>query len=348
MKAVKLKGAGHVAIEEVARPVPGEGEVLLRVLAAGVCRTDCHLRAHPFEGQIDLTLGHEIAGEIVELGAGVAGRTLGDRVVVHPCWACHRCPQCLAGRENYCQGGALRRSPPPTPGVSTHGGMAEFVVAPASALVPIGDLDPAFAAILADAGLAPYHSVRLLRPALVPGTTAVVTGLGGLGRFAVQFLAALTPARIVAIDRDEAALAAALALGAHAALKADEPGLAARILAMTEGRGVEAVIDFVGSDATLRLAASVLAPGGAIQMVGLSGGALPLEAGDVSSVGLPWGASVSKPYSGSYRDLAEVIALAREGRLTPAIERFELDDAVKALDRLEGGRIDGRAVLVPA
>ncbi|GGZ13261.1 alcohol dehydrogenase catalytic domain-containing protein [Novosphingobium colocasiae] len=348
MKAVRLKSAGHVAVEQVARPVPEEGEVLLRVLAAGVCRTDCHLRAHPFAGQIDLTLGHEIAGEIAELGPGVVGRILAERVVVHPCWACHRCPQCLAGRENYCQGGEHRRSPPPTPGVTTHGGMAEFVVVPASALVPIGTLDPAFAAILADAGLAPYHSVRLLRDALVPGTAALVTGLGGLGRFAVQFLAALTPARIIAVDLDEGALAAARSLGAHETLRADDPELAGRILDLTDGRGVEAVIDFVGIDATLRLAAAVVAPGGAIQMVGLSGGSLPVEAGDVSTVGLPWGATVSKPYSGSYRDLAEVIALAREGRLTPRIERFGLDDAVAALDRLEQGGIDGRAVLVPA
>lgn len=348
MKAVRLKGAGRVAVEEIARPVPAEGEVLLRVLAAGVCQTDCHLRAHPFEGQLDMTLGHEIAGEIVELGTGVIGRRAGERVVVHPCWACLRCPQCLAGRENYCQGGAKRRSPPPTPGVSAPGGMAEFVVAPASALVPIGDLDPAFAAILADAGLAPYHSVRLLRAALVPGTTAVVTGVGGLGRFAVQILAELTPARIVAVDLDDGALGAAGVLGAHKTLRADAPDVAERILAMTDGRGVEAVIDFVGIDRTLRLAASILAPGGAIQMIGLSGGSLPVDAGDVSSVGLPWGATVSKPYSGSYRDLSEVIALACEGRLTPSIERFDLDQAVTALDRLERGGIDGRAVLVPA
>ncbi|MFD2578433.1 zinc-binding dehydrogenase [Novosphingobium colocasiae] len=119
--------------------------------------------------------------------------------------------------------------------------------------------------------------------------------------------------------------------GAHETLRADDPELAGRILDLTDGRGVEAVIDFVGIDATLRLAAAVVAPGGAIQMVGLSGGSLPVEAGDVSTVGLPWGATVSKPYSGSYRDLAEVIALAREGRLTPQ------DRALRA------GRCRGRA-----
>lgn len=348
MKAVRLKRPGLVAVEEIAPPVPGQGEVLLRVLAAGVCRTDCHIRAHPFATPNDTTLGHEIAGEVAELGPGVTGWAVGDRVVVHPCWACHTCPQCRAGRENYCQGHGMPRVPPPTPGVTMNGGMAEFAAVPASSLVAIGDLDPAFAAVLADAGLAPYHSVRLLRERLGPGSTALVIGLGGLGQFAVQLLKIVTPARVVAIDIAEGALAAARGAGADVTLRADAEDVAERLLALTNGAGVAGIIDFVGSERTLRLAASVVAPFGGIQAVGLTGGGIPFEAADISSIGLPWGVTLMKPYSGSYSDLADVIALAGEGRLTANLERFRLEDAVSALDRLESGGITGRAVLVPA
>lgn len=242
----------------------------------------------------------------------------------------------------------MQRVPPPTPGVTRDGGMAEYAVVPASALVSIGDLDPAFAAILADAGLAPYHSVRLLRDRLDPGVCALVIGLGGLGQFAVQLLKILTPAKVIAVDIADAPLAAARAAGADVAIRADKSSIAEELLMQTGGDGFAGIIDFVGTDETLRLAASVLAPFGAIQAVGLSGGNIPFEAADISTIGLPWGASLMKPYSGSYRDLADVIALAQAGRLQPNIETFALDQAITALDRLESGSISGRAVLVPA
>lgn len=347
MKAVRLKEPGLVEIDEIARPVPGEGEILLRVLAAGVCRTDCHIRAHPFATPNGTTLGHEIAGEVAELGSGAIGWALGDRVVVHPCWACHKCAQCRAGRENYCQGHGTPRVPPPTPGVTMNGGMADYVVAPASSLITIGDLDPAFAAVLADAGLAPYHSVRMLREKLHPGCTALVIGLGGLGHFAVQLLKIMTPARVVAIDIADGPLAAAREVGADVTLRADEEDVVKRLLDLTAGAGIAGIIDFVGSEGSLRLAASVIAPFGGIQAVGLSGGGIPFEAADISSVGLPWGVSLMKPYSGSYQDLCDVVALASRGLLRPNIRTYSLNDAIAALDELEAGAINGRAVLLP-
>lgn len=348
MKAVRLKRQGVVAVEEIARPVAGQGEVLLRILAAGVCRTDCHIRHHPFATPADTTLGHEIAGEVVEVGPGVTAWKAGDRVVVHPCWACGTCRQCRAGRENYCEGHGMKRVPPPTPGVTQNGGMAEFAVAPASALLPIGNLDPALAAVLADAGLAPYHSVRLLVPRLAPGSWVAVIGLGGLGQFAVQMLKLMTAAQVVAIDIADAALDLALAAGADVAVRSDATDAAQQLLAISDCSGFDAVIDFVGTDATLRLATAIIAPFGAIQAVGLSGGTLPFEAADMSTIGMPWGVTLMKPYSGSYQDLSEVIALAQTGRLHANLQRFALEDAVEALDRLEGGQINGRAVLIPA
>jgi alcohol dehydrogenase, propanol-preferring len=347
MKAVKLKTPGLVAVEEIETPRPGKGEVLLRVLAAGVCRTDLHIRHDPNQSTpAGTTLGHEIAGEIAALGDGVNGWTVGNRAVVHPCWACHTCAACRAGRENACQGTGSRDMPPPTPGVSMHGGMADYAVVPAASLIAIGDLDPAFAAVLADAGLAPYHSVRLVRDRLTPGTTAVVIGLGGLGQFALQMLRIMAPAKIVALDISDDALALARPV-VDAVFRADGVTVAKDVLAITKNQGAEVVIDLVGTDASLRLSASIVAPYGAIQAIGLSAGSAPFETDVVSSIGLPWGATFMKPYSGSYRDLADVIALAQDGRLTARIERFALQDATAAFDRLEAGKVSGRAVLIP-
>ena len=347
MRALRLKGAGHVAVENVEVPVVERGDVLLRVLAAGVCRTDLHIRHdHSQMFPVGTILGHEIAGEIAQIGGGAGNWSIGDRVVVHPCWACHVCAQCRAGRENACQGMGGLRQPPPTPGVSVNGGMAEYVAVPATALVAIGDLDPAVAAVLADAGLTPYHSIRLQKERLSPGTTALVVGLGGLGQFAVQILAQVTAARIIALDISDDALA--LAAGyCDVALRADRTDIVEVVLAQTHGRGVDVVIDLVGTDGSLRLSSAVVAPYGAIQVIGLSGGSMPFESAQSSSVGLPWGATLMKPYSGSYRDLSEVIELARVGKLNATIQRFSLDEAVSALDELDAGRIRGRAVLIP-
>jgi propanol-preferring alcohol dehydrogenase len=156
----------------------------------------------------------------------------------------------------------------------------------------------------------------------------------------------LTPARIIGLDVSDAALDAVRPF-ADAVLRADEPGVRDAVRAETGGGGADAVIDLVGSDESLRLAARIVAPYGAIQAIGLSAGSLPFEAHVVSEVGLPWGVSLMKPYSGSYRDLAEVIALAQAGRLSASIQRFGLDDAPRAFDLLEAGEVNGRAVLIP-
>jgi propanol-preferring alcohol dehydrogenase len=174
----------------------------------------------------------------------------------------------------------------------------------------------------------------------------VVIGLGGLGQFAVQMLRILTPARIIALDVADAALEAARPF-ADALLRADAADAGQAVLALTGGSGAEAVIDLVGTDQSLRFAAAVVAPYGAIQAIGLGAGSIPFDAHIVSAIRLPWGASLMKPYSGSYRDLAEVIALAQAGRLSASIQRFPLDDASLAFDLLEAGKVSGRAVLIP-
>jgi len=189
MHGVQLREPGNVALTLLPVPAAAAGEVVLRVLAAGLCQTDLHIRSASDSRTPDgTTLGHEIAGVVEDIGAGVTQWRRGERVVVHPCWSCGACSACLAGRQNACRRTGGRLNPPPTPGVTKNGGMAEYVCAPASALVSIGDLDPAIAATLTDAALTPYHAIRTCRELLHPGSTTVIIGLGGLGNLAAQIL----------------------------------------------------------------------------------------------------------------------------------------------------------------
>ncbi|MBB5766613.1 alcohol dehydrogenase catalytic domain-containing protein [Xanthomonas euroxanthea] len=201
MKAVQLVQPTKLVIAELPVPEPRSHEVLLRVTAAGVCHTDVSIRHEQSDAYPPgLVLGHEIAGRIERLGAGVHGWQAGEDVIVYPCWSCGACRECVAGRQNACRQTGGRLQSPPTPGVTVAGGMADYVAVPASALVRADGIDPAVAAILPDAALVPYHSIRAVEEQLRPGSTAVVIGLGGLGHLAIQMLRALTATRIVALD----------------------------------------------------------------------------------------------------------------------------------------------------
>ena len=346
MHGVQLRDPGNVVLTRLPVPAAAAGEVVLRVLAAGLCQTDLHIRSASDSRTPDgTTLGHEIAGVVEDIGAGVTQWRRGERVVVHPCWSCGACSACLAGRQNACRRTGGRLNPPPTPGVTKNGGMAEYVSAPASALVAIGDLDPAIAATLTDAALTPYHAIRTCRDLLHPGSTTVIIGLGGLGNLAAQILRATTATRIVATDISQEAIDAARPW-ADDTLRSDQPGLAARIVEMTEGFGADVVLDFVGTDATLQLAASLVGRYGAIRVVGLSGGTYPFVAHSAGN-SLPRGVSLMCPYGGTYSDLTAVIALAQRGEIRPLVTRFALGDAMSAFDALQAGEIRGRAVLIP-
>ena len=336
-------GSG-VDFADVEQPRPGAGEVLLKVIAAGVCQTDLHIRRGVYSGIIPgRILGHEIAGRIAEVGVGVTTWKPGQLTAVYPAWSCGVCAPCQAGRRNGCLGTGDRRLTPKTPGVSVDGGMAEFLTVPANALVDIGDLDPGIAATMSDSALSPYGSISGVRELLGPGTFAVVIGVGGLGSMAVQILAATTATTVIALDVDDAAIERAGAWAAHA-MRSDDPNVVDQVLGWTGGYGAQAVFDFVGIDPTLELAADTVAPFGAIRVTGMSGGTLTLLANAASR--LPRGATIApRMYSGSYPDLTEVMALARSGALQPQIVTFDFADGLKAMDELEAGGIQGRAVL---
>jgi propanol-preferring alcohol dehydrogenase len=227
-------------------------------------------------------------------------------------------------------------------GLGRDGGLAEYMVVPSPRLtVPLDGLDPVAAAPLADAGLTPYHAIRRALHALGPGASAIVLGVGGLGHVAVQLLKALSVARVVAVDRRDEALAVATGSGADVVLAA--AGLAARELRLAAGgRGAALVVDCVGTDETLALAAGAVAPGGHVSLLGLAGGTFPMRFGAV-----PLETSVIFSNWGTRAELAEVVALARDGAIAIEVEVVGLADVPDAYERLAAGGNRGRLVAVP-
>ena len=348
MRAAQLVAPGRFEVRDIEVPEPVAGEVLLRVAAAGICGSDVHI-VHLEQSlfKLPLTLGHESTGVIEKLGPGVSGLERGQAVLVSGIWGCGRCRACLEGCENACEYWARRAPVPLGPGLGFPGGMAEFMVAPARSVFQLGALNAIEAAPLADAGVTPCHAINLARPHLRGDSTAVVIGVGGLGHMALQILHATTGCRIIAVDSDATRLSVAKNHGAHEVVLSDGHAAEA-IMQMTSGLGAQVVFDFVGVDATLKLANEVVATYGALLVVGLGGGSFQTVA-DAPPTGRPkWGVTVIRPYGATNRDIFEVIGLAQSGQLKADLEQHPLEEAATVLASLRKGQVRGRAVLIPA
>ncbi|MEW2521291.1 NAD(P)-dependent alcohol dehydrogenase [Actinacidiphila alni] len=344
MKAVQYRTVGAAPeVVTVPRPEPGPGQVLLKVTAAGVCHSDIAVMSRPadaFPYPLPLTLGHEGAGTVAALGDGVIGLDIGEPVAVYGPWGCGYCLMCAQGKENYCLRAQELDIRPP--GLGAPGAIAEYLlVDDARHLVPLGDLDPVAAVPLTDAGLTPYHAIKMSLPKLVPGSSAVVIGTGGLGHVAVQLLRALSPARVIALDVSDEKLELARRVGAHETVLSDADA-ADRVRALTDGVGAQAVLDFVGAPPTVATATACAAVEGDVTIVGIGGGSAAVGFGTIA-----FDAAVRAPYWGTRAELIEVLDLARAGAVDVHVETYSLDDAPLAYERLRAGRITGRAVILP-
>ncbi len=338
MKATRFIEVGQpIQLVDLPDPEVGPTEVLVRISGAGVCHSDLHV----IDGEVGvrqkpITLGHENAGIVERVGSLVTEVKPGDGVAVFGAWGCGVCALCEQGEENLCQ-------KPIYPGVMVDGGWAEKLLVPHPRnLVKLNGLDPVIAAPLTDAALTPYRAVRKALSRLGPGRTLAIIGVGGLGHMALQIARALTPAtQLIAIDVSDAKLAMAKELGADHCINA-QTEVGAAVKAATGGAGADAVIDFVGNDATLANAVASVAIAGKLVVVGIAGGTLPF-----SFWKIPLECEVTTSIWGNRRELKDVLELARRGLIAPHIERQPLSAINEVIARLHAGDVRGRVVLTP-
>jgi len=338
VRAIRYHGPlKPLRLEDVPVPEPGPGEVLVRVLAAGLCHTDLHFTSGLLDlGVAPLTLGHEIVGRIERAGPGVPAERIGERVVVYYYTGCGRCPHCLAGDENLCD--ALRAEH----GFVTDGGFAEWVRAPARNAVPLpAHVSDAAAAPIGCAVTTAIHAATLARVGL--GDWVVVLGAGAVGYGLVQ-VARLRGARLVAVGRSAAKLDQARALGADATVRAGAEDVPARIRALTGGRGADVVFELVATRETMGWSLAALAKRGRLVFVGYSEDAL-----QVHPIQLVVGEQVVTASVGcTLAELRQAVDLVAEGRVRTVVDRtLPLERFQEGVDALASGALVGRAVLVP-
>lgn len=339
MLAVQVVEYGRKpVVAEVPEPtLLGEEDVLVRVVGAGVCRTDIHA----YEGQLSdvfptplpFTLGHEVAGTVVEVGARVTTVGAGSPVILHPLMTCGLCDACRQGNDMFCADSTFM-------GLSADGGLAEIVRTSQRCVVPLQPgTDPVAIAPLADAGLTAYHAIKAALPRLDATSVSVVVGAGGLGHLAVQMLKAMSPCAVLAVDPSSTARDLATEVGADAAAWDDR---AAVLAEMSKGTGADVVFDFVGEGDAPAQALPLVARGGSYRVIGYGG-----------EVTVPTMSLVLQELEirgnivGSYRELKELVALYERGLLRSMSASYPLADALDAFDALEHGRVRGRAVVAP-
>jgi alcohol dehydrogenase, propanol-preferring len=332
-------------------PKPTGSEVLLRVIAAGVCHSDLHI----WEGYYDLgggkrlkladrgvklplTMGHENVGEVIAVGPDAKGVKVGDRKLVHPWLGCGECPVCRRGDEQLCR-------TPFSIGVFRSGGYADHLLVPHPRyLFDIGGIAPERAAPLACSGITTYGALKKVGPVLQE-EPAVIIGAGGLGLMCLALHRAMGGEGAIVVDIDSVKRDAALKGGAQAVIDGDAPDAANRIIEATKG-GAWAVIDLVGSSRTVRLALdSMIGKGGRLIVVGLFGGDVT-----VPTPSLPLRAmSIQGSYVGSLTEMAELLDLVRrKGVPDLPVGTRPLAAVNAALDELKAGKVVGRLVLTPA
>jgi NAD+-dependent secondary alcohol dehydrogenase Adh1 len=342
MRAARLHAYREpLKLDEVDEPKAlGPLDVVVRIGAAGLCRTDLHIQEGQWAEKSQVTLpytpGHENAGWVEEIGSAVTNVERGDTVIVHPFISCGLCVPCRRGDDMHCLNGSF-------PGIDRDGGFADLLLTSARSVVKLGPgLEPKDIAALADAGLTAIHAVKKAIPVLSAGTHAVVIGAGGLGHIGIQCLKAMTPAEIIVIDPSEKALALAGEMGADQTVKVDGSQVDT-VQEMTDGLGAEAIIDFVGEKGAIQDGIAMVRDGGFYYVIGY-GENLDIPTIDVISREISFIGNLV----GTYNDLVELMTLTAQGKVSLHTSTYPLDAINDAMADLDGGRLQGRGILVPA
>ena len=335
MKAAVVRAFGKpLMIEDVPIPVPGPGEILVKVIACGVCHTDLHAANGdwPVKPTPPFIPGHEVAGLVAAMGPGVTGLNEGDAVGV--AWlhdACRACEFCETGWETLCESQH-------NTGYSVDGGFAEYVIADAAFVARLpADVDFAAIAPILCAGVTTYKGLKETEAR--PGEWVVISGLGGLGHVAVQYAKAMG-LHVVGLDIAPEKLALARAAGADLAIDARSPGAIEDVLKATNG-GAHGVLVTAVSPPAFGQALQMVRRRGTISLVGLPPGDFPTSIFDVVLKRITLRGSIV----GTRRDLDEAIAFAIEGKVKAHITKAPLSDVNAIFERLATGKVDGRMVL---
>ncbi|HSH21497.1 MAG TPA: NAD(P)-dependent alcohol dehydrogenase [Candidatus Caenarcaniphilales bacterium] len=319
----------------------GPFDVVVKIGAAGLCRTDLHIQegqwAEKSQVSLPYTPGHENAGWVHEVGSAVTNVEVDDTVIVHPFISCGLCLPCRRGDDMHCVTGSF-------PGINRDGGFAELLQTSARSVVKLDpSLDPKDIAALADAGLTAIHAVKKAIPVLVPGTRAVVIGAGGLGHIGIQCLKTLTATEIIVVDPSEPALELARELGADHTIKVEGKRHIDAVQELTDGLGAEAIIDFVGENGAVEDGISMIQDGGFYYVIGY-GQNIDIPTIDVISREISFIGNLV----GTYVDLQDLMTLTAQGRVTLHTTTYPLDAINDAMNDLDQGRLQGRGILVPA
>ncbi len=340
MKAVIFRehgGPEKLRVEEVPTPKAGPGEVLVRVKACALNHLDIWIRQGipAYKIQLPHISGSDVSGLVEEIGTGVQGITVGARVLVSPGLSCWRCDQCLAGRDNLCPSFGIL-------GSKVAGGYAEFVTVPFQNLLSIpGSLSFEQAAAFPLVSVTASHMLFALAN-LQYGETVLVMGAGsGVGSMAVQ-MAKLSGARVITTVGTEEKVPKAKALGADDVINHGREKVADRVKALTEGRGVDIVIEHIGPEVWDQCLASLARAGRLITCGATTGGEVQLNLRLLYSRQL----TVKGSYMGTRAELVKVAQLIGQGKLQPVIDRtYPLAEARAAQEQMISRRVFGKIVL---
>ena len=331
-------------------PKPAGTEILLKVIAAGVCHSDLHiwdgyydlgggkrLKLSDRGVKLPLTMGHENVGEVVAVGPDAVGVKIGDRRLVHPWLGCGECAVCRRGDEQLCR-------TPFSIGVFRSGGYADHLLVPHPRyLFDIGGIAPEKAAPLACSGITTYGALKKVGP-LLQEEPVVIIGAGGLGLMCLALHRAMGGKAAIVVDIDPVKREAARRAGAQAVIDGNAADAAKEIIEATKG-GAWAVIDLVGASRTVQLGVDSLVKGGKVIVVGLFGGDIT-----VPTPSLPLRAmTIQGSYVGSLTEMAELLDLVRrKGAPDLPVATRPLAAVNDALNDLKAGKVIGRVVLTPA
>jgi alcohol dehydrogenase len=333
MRATVFHAPGDIRVDTVPKPVAGPGEAVIRITTTTICGTDVHIVKGEYPVRPGLVIGHEPVGVIEELGPGVVGYEVGQRVLVGAITPCGQCRACLNGFRSQCgHGGGYEALGGWRFGNTIDGSQAEYLLVPAAqanlALIPdaLTDEQVVLLADIASTGFSGAESGQVR-----PGDSVVVFAQGPIGLCATAGARLMGAALVIGVDSDPVRLAASQRMGADVVLDPTQVDVAAEVRRLTDG-GADVAIEALGLQQTFESALRSLRPGGTLSSLGVYSGKLEMPY-DAFAAGLGDHRIVTTLCPGGKERMGRLIALVRSGRFDPLpliTHRFRLDDIVEA------------------